>query len=546
MEPKSLSQFYDDIKAGTGRDELSVAPGSQTVDMSKPNARDQWNNIIQKKANELKDKCRARLIVDIYTKILPLDDEFKARNGGILDKDVQSMLTGKGYTPTQYFTTAYESTKAPLLEFVLRATDNIAKAYIEEAEETFKKAEEDKVDPVVPNTDDVEDQVVEVQKDAEYSNFIDALKQKTVNKIVDDISELINDRKEKEAISFEPKQESSQVAICMDHLQKQFMESTNIDRDELIGLSIRESTLNQMDYVFKFPNGEIKLFESAIRYGKGYVINEAAKKDSSPSSSPKGLVDKIVKEFIKLSGVNAIGFEFKKIKQENDDVFMSKIGGVPYLPKDHPYVNKKAVMIIQINLGDIPKTGLLPKKGILQVWMDVSKSHKISVVYHSTITRSKSNIISDMKYTTTSPDIMNDKTFPIYGVYKLNVKSSGIQCGYLGSEPNKDRNLNQAISTVSNAEYKVYGDLPKEVSSNIYNKLKKEYSKIGGVLQLLGNKNAVSENNKQLLFKLDRFASVTEDDWRFPEGQEILQIFIDKNKLNNLDFSHISYDIKQV
>ena len=543
MEPKSLSQYYDDIKSGVGRDELSLGPNAQIVDISKIGAKDKWNTLVQQKATDLKDKCRKRLIIDIYTKILPLDDEYKDRNKGVMNHDVDSMLATKDMTPTQYFTTAYQNTKAPLLEFVLRATDNIARSYIEEADEIFKKAEEDKVNPVVPDTDEVEEQIVEVEKDAEYEDFVNNLKKKTVNKIVDDISDLINDKKEGEEISFEPKQESSTVGICMNYLQKQYMESEDVDNDMMIAEAIRESTLNQMDFIFKFPNREIKLFESMIRYGNGYVINESANSKISPSGKvDKKFVDRIIKEYFKETSIEGAGFSVSKLNPSKDDLFISKIGGKPYLPKDHKYANNKAAMIIQINLSDIPKLGLLPRNGILQVWMDIDKSHKISVIYHSKISRNKNDLIMDFKYTTVSDEIIKDDSFPVHGVYGLSSNGKGLV--HLDLDAGS-KIIDRIINKQSGGKYKSRKALPKEIDMQIYTVVKRS-NKPKGVLHLLGNP-VKGGNNKQLLFELDRWVDPAEGDYRFPNNDNaVLQIFIDKGRLNKLDFSSITSNTIQL
>lgn len=278
METKSLTQYYDDIKSGTGKSEIDpVSLNDNMVDISKPNGINLWNAKINNNVDKIRTNCRKRIILDIYAKILPLDDDYKDRNSKVVTMDVDNMLKQKNMDSNQYFKSAFESTKAPLLEFVLRATDRIAKAYLEEANEVLKDAKDKNENPVVPDTDESENQVVDITSDNEYENFVDKLKKKTVDKIVNDISGIIKDKKETEKMTFEPKQEST-IGICMDYLQKNINESVdNNQRDLLMALSIREATLNQLDIVFNQPNKELKLFESMIRYGKGYIINESAK-----------------------------------------------------------------------------------------------------------------------------------------------------------------------------------------------------------------------------------------------------------------------------
>lgn len=282
MENMTLSQYYDNLKNEIKQDGIkSTFQSDNVVDISKPNGVMQWNNIIKRNSDNIRDNCRKRIILDIYSNILPLDDEYKNRNSSIMIKDVDNMLQNKGIDATEYLKSSYESTKAPLLEFILRSTDNIAKAYIEEADKVFNDAKENNINPSVPDTEEIENQLIDVKKDSEYENFISELKKKTVDKIVNDISDLINDKKEEDKITFDPSKpamEKTTVSVCMDYMQKYVKEDTQVDKDLMIALAIRESTLNQIDVVFKQSDiHNIRLFESKIFYNKGYVINESVK-----------------------------------------------------------------------------------------------------------------------------------------------------------------------------------------------------------------------------------------------------------------------------
>lgn len=282
MENMTLSQYYDNLKNEIKQDGIkSTFQSDNVVDISKPNGVMQWNNIIKRNSDNIRDNCRKRIILDIYSNILPLDDEYKNRNSSIMIKDVDNMLQNKGIDATEYLRSSYESTKAPLLEFILRSTDNIAKAYIEEADKAFNDAKENNMNPTIPDTEEIENQLIDVKKDSEYENFISELKKKTVDKIVNDISDLINDKKEEDKITFDPSKpamEKTTVSVCMDYMQKYVKEDTQVDKDLMIALAIRESTLNQIDVVFKQSDiHNIRIFESKIFYNKGYVINESVK-----------------------------------------------------------------------------------------------------------------------------------------------------------------------------------------------------------------------------------------------------------------------------
>jgi hypothetical protein len=227
------------------------------------------------------------MLVDVYCKIIPLDDEYVAGHHGQMQADVDGMLASKGMTASQYLTSCYESTKAPLVEFILRSTDLIGRQYMEEADATLKDAQENEINipepkDIDPEDKKIEDQIVDIKEDPEYETFIDKLKKKTIDKIVNDVSKIINDKKEEKKMTFDTASESSMesvVTIGMDYLQKKLWENsqdlTESQQEEMIGLAIREATLNEMDLVFNM-GGSINEYATRIRFGRGYVINESA------------------------------------------------------------------------------------------------------------------------------------------------------------------------------------------------------------------------------------------------------------------------------
>ena len=346
-----LLQSYDEIKAGSKAVPLStnpmtsIGPGNPTL---------AWKNQVNTGAENLKDECVKRLIIDIYCKVLPLDSSYIQGNQGLMRQDIDNMLATKGMTPRQYITSAHEKTKAPLLEFILRSCDNIGKWFVEEAEEIRKDGEKAGINPPVPDEKNVvEDEetmgaLIDIQKDDDYGSFVDMLKKRTVEKIVDDISELIvqtktgdvmnpkfadettmesgdtkgidhNDlteeerqrRKEKlrkgqsvmgsrekekheneknrprtpqeiaqaeRSKKLREKKTESAIATVYDYvvekLLKENVEITSEMNEEIIGMAIRESTLNLLDLTFKQPMSDYTNFRSNILFGKGIVVNE--------------------------------------------------------------------------------------------------------------------------------------------------------------------------------------------------------------------------------------------------------------------------------
>lgn len=288
-----LNNYYNSLKEELNRQSnnnqselMRVSNGSGELNSSPESIR--WRKIASNECDKLKDKCRKHIILDIYCNILPLDKEFIDGNMGLMKKDIDQMLDSKGLSATQYLTSAAKETKAPLIEYVLRMTDLIGKSFMEKSEETLKDAQKNNIDIPAPEAPDVEDeeidsQLVDIKNDAEYKTFIEKLKEKTVNKIVADISKIINNKKEENEMQFDPKPEvatESAFSISLDYLQKGLINENAVVpaemNDELIGIAIRESTMLQIDSLFKQPYSDIKDFASRIKFGKGILINESA------------------------------------------------------------------------------------------------------------------------------------------------------------------------------------------------------------------------------------------------------------------------------
>lgn len=286
MNGDELTQFYDDLKSKL--DDESPKPIGMNV--SNPDNEEIWKRKALHERDKLKDHCCKHVLLDIYCKILPLDHDYIHGHHHHMKHDIDAMLNDKGMSATQYLTSCRESTNAPLLDFILKSCDMVGRQFMEDAEETLKDAKENDMNVPPPEAstedEDIEDQLVDVKNDTEYETFIDKLKQKTINKIVTDVSKIITDKKEENNMKFNPKPEpvaESAMSASMDYMQMRFIkENVNIDsetQEQMIGLAIRESTLNQLDLVFNQPHSDVKSLSSKIRFGKGVLINESAISD---------------------------------------------------------------------------------------------------------------------------------------------------------------------------------------------------------------------------------------------------------------------------
>ena len=109
----------------------------------------------------------------------------------------------------------------------------------------------------------------------DYETFVDTLKKKTIDKIVADVSELIDGEKEKNDMQFDTANESA-VIPCMDFISKRAMqEGFDVNQEEALSLAIREATMYELSRTFKMVKSYDE-FVSVITYGKGILINESA------------------------------------------------------------------------------------------------------------------------------------------------------------------------------------------------------------------------------------------------------------------------------
>lgn len=300
MEPTSLTNFYDDLKK-----QQATPPATPVFHIRhgvggwNPDAIE-WKHKAMKNCDKLKDKCCKHILLDMYCKILPLDKDYIDGNMGTMSSDVDGMLAQKGMTPTQYLTSCFESTNSHFVKYLIEQTNLIAKGYMEKEDATLKDAEENDIDlpePPEPDTDDPEinSQLVDLESDTEYDDFVEKLKKKTIDKIVDDVSNIIAGKKEDDSMTFDPAPADgsapvdagapapelpvgeSVVGVAMDYLEKKLWnENVSPNQTEaMLGLAIRESTLHEFDNVFELKGRSFNEYCTRIHLGKGYVINES-------------------------------------------------------------------------------------------------------------------------------------------------------------------------------------------------------------------------------------------------------------------------------
>ena len=187
---------------------LTQGPIDQGLVSYKQNFDKNWGQDLTKHCHHLKDKCCKKIILDIYCKIIPLDNAFVKQNPAVMSKDIDNYLASKGMDGYSYMTSAREHTKAPLVEHLIQVAENIVARYVDEA--TKEKQENGKkgihLPPKNPEMEEeMDEEIVDAKQDPEYKSFIKTLKEKTMDKIVKDVSNLINAKKDEKNMTFDPK-----------------------------------------------------------------------------------------------------------------------------------------------------------------------------------------------------------------------------------------------------------------------------------------------------------------------------------------------------
>ena len=284
MEPTgTLSKYYHDLKQELNSN--SPAQVSRALQVSPKDP--QWRAQASQEADKLVDGSAKRIILDIYTRILPLDPEFIAGNQAMMKGDVDNFLANKNMTATQYLTSCKESTNAPLVDFIIRSCKAIGQDFREKANETLKDAKENNLDVPPPkadeNSEEVESQILDVtDKDQEYDEYIRKMRDITMDKIINQVTEIIEKEKKNNDLKFDPnpevKNESTLITV-VEHAIHQFMKAKvspdSTQMTEIIGAGIRECTLNEIDRSFRQPGSTPREFVSKIRFNKGNVMNES-------------------------------------------------------------------------------------------------------------------------------------------------------------------------------------------------------------------------------------------------------------------------------
>lgn len=128
------------------------------------------------------------------------------------------------------------------------------------------------------------------------------------------------------------------------------------------------------------------------------------------------------------------------LSDEKPNLFQSKFGGVPYLPKDKEVPknkeNEQLTLLAQINIDELPENNIYPmEEGILQFWIlnddvlgldyDTNLGDGFKVVYYKDIDKSVTEEEVLEKY---KPYKDEDSYFPVEGEFSLSFKLTDGYC----------------------------------------------------------------------------------------------------------------------
>lgn len=218
------------------------------------------------------------------------------------------------------------------------------------------------------------------------------------------------------------------------------------------------------------------------------------------------------------------------LSDEKPNLFQSKFGGVPYLPKNVEVPknkeNQQLTLLAQINIEELPKNNIYPmKEGILQFWIlnddvlgldyDTHLGDGFKIIYYKDIDKSVTEEEVLEKY---KPYKDEDSYFPVEGEFSLSFKLTD---GYF-SDSNDD------FREIVDREMKKFYDKNKEKYSDILKIYDKEnqlnYWEIWDILE---EDKEIGERLFGAGHKIGGFPDFTQSDIREVGDYEILLLQID-------------------
>lgn len=261
---------------------------------------------------------------------------------------------------------------------------------------------------------------------------------------------------------------------------------------------------------------------------------------------------------------------FIPVEAESTDIFDSKLGGVPYLPKDFPYpVGKEGAykdiplrLLVQLNFEKLPHIEPFPEKGILQIFCtcaddeedelfgadygmnydDMTDQNGFRVIYHKNIITDRSKLIDENDL----PEFeFNGCNFPFDGEFLIEPKepeeyAATIQDGTFRKLLMKycSEAAGTELNEISELEQAGFGNM------DFLRHNEGQYCCIGGYPCFTQTDPRYFDDNLKkfdtLLFQLD---SESEENGMIMWGDMgVANFFIPEENLRKCDFSQVLYN----
>lgn len=218
------------------------------------------------------------------------------------------------------------------------------------------------------------------------------------------------------------------------------------------------------------------------------------------------------------------------LSDDKPNLFQSKFGGVPYLPKDMEVPknkeNEQFTLLAQINIEELPKNNIYPmEEGMLQFWIlnddvlgldyDTHLGNGFKVVYYKEIDKSVTEEEVLEKY---NPYKDEDSYFPIEREFSLSFKLTD---GYF-SDSNDD------FREIVDREMKKFHIENKEKYKEILKVYdNKEYLSYWDIWDILEEDKEIGKKLFEAGHKIGGFPNFTQSDIREVGDYEILLLQID-------------------
>lgn len=218
------------------------------------------------------------------------------------------------------------------------------------------------------------------------------------------------------------------------------------------------------------------------------------------------------------------------LSDDKPNLFQSKFGGVPYLPKNVEVPknkkNEQLTLLAQINIEELPKNNIYHmEKGILQFWIlnddvlgldyDTHLGNGFKVVYYKEIDKSVTEEEVLEKY---KPYKDEDSYFPVEGEFSLSFKLTD---GYF-------LDSNDDFREIVNREMKKFHIENKEKYKEILKVYDdKEYLSYWDIWDILEEDKEIGKKLFEAGHKIGGFPNFTQSDVREIGDYEILLLQID-------------------